>query len=97
MQRDNLGTLGGLAGICYRGNLGGYRWGGYGTLGDGGLVILLKIGHFGVWVAPGGFKTIQKGGGLRPPPCWMVLKPPGAAQTPKMTDFLQKDHQSPIP
>ncbi len=38
---------------------------------------------FGVWAAPGGFKSIQKGGGLRPPHFWMVLKPPGAAQTPK--------------
>ena len=42
---------------------------------------------FGVWAAPGGFKTIQRGGGLRPPPFWMVLKPPGAAQTPKTIDF----------
>ena len=38
---------------------------------------------WGVWAAPGGFRSIQKGGGLRPPPFWMVLKPPGAAQTPK--------------
>ena len=38
---------------------------------------------FGVWTAPGGFKTIQKFGGLRPPHFWMVLKPSGAAQTPK--------------
>ena len=38
---------------------------------------------FGVWAAPGGFKTIQKCRGLRPPHFWMFLKPPGAAQTPK--------------
>jgi hypothetical protein len=38
---------------------------------------------FGVWAAPGGFKTIQKCRGFRPPHFWMVLKPPGAAQTPK--------------
>lgn len=36
---------------------------------------------FGVWEAPGGIKTIQKGGGLRLPSFWMVLKPPAAAQT----------------
>ena len=35
----------------------------------------------------GCFRTIQKGGGLRPPPFWMVLKHPGAAQNPKTTDF----------
>jgi hypothetical protein len=46
-----------------------------------------NVPFWGVWAAPGGFRTIQKGGGLRPPPFWMVLKPPGAAQTPKMTDF----------
>ena len=56
-----------------RRNLGGYRWGEYGILRDGGLVILLKI----VWAAPGGFKTTQKGGGRSPPPFWMVVKPPG--------------------
>ncbi len=38
---------------------------------------------FGVWAAPGGFKTIQKCGGRSPLHFWMVLKPPGAAQTPK--------------
>ncbi len=31
----------------------------------------------------------------RPPSFWMVLQPPGAAQTPKMTDF-QSNHLSPI-
>ena len=70
---------------------GGGEGGGYGTLGDGGLVILLKICHFGDLVGPGGCKTIQKRGGRSPPPFWMVLKHPGAAQTPKMTDF-QKNH-----
>ena len=38
---------------------------------------------FEVWAAPGGFKTIQKRGGRGPLHFWMVLKPPGAAQTPK--------------
>ncbi len=37
---------------------------------------------FGAWAAPGGFTTIQKCGGPRPPHFWMVLKPPGAAQAP---------------
>jgi len=32
-------------------------------------------------------KTIQRGGGLRPPPLWVVWKPPGPAQIPKTTDF----------
>ena len=50
-------------------------------------MIHLKIGHVGGLGGPGGFKTIQKGGGLRPPPLWMALKHPGAAQTPKTTDF----------
>ncbi len=38
---------------------------------------------FGVWAAPGGFETLQKCGGRSPPHFWMVLKPRGAAQTPK--------------
>jgi len=42
----------------------------------------------------GGFKTIQRGGGLRAPSLWMVLKPPGAAQTSKTTDF-QPNSQPP--
>ncbi len=37
----------------------------------------------GVWAVPGVFKTIQTGGGLRPPSFWVLLKSPGAAQTPK--------------
>ncbi len=37
----------------------------------------------GVWAAPGGVKTIQKCGGRSPLHFWMVLKPPGAAQTTK--------------
>ena len=39
----------------------------------------------------GALEPFKKGGGLRPPPFWMVFKPPGAAQTPKMTDF-QSNH-----
>jgi len=35
----------------------------------------------------GGCKNIQRAGGRSPPPHWMVSKPPGAAQTPKPTDF----------
>ena len=36
----------------------------------------------GVWAVTGGFRTIQKVGGRRPPTFWMVLKLPGTAQTP---------------
>jgi hypothetical protein len=53
---------------------------------DGTSVIL------GVWAALGGFRTIQKGWGLSPKPFWMVLKLPGAAQTPKMTDAPSNKH-----
>ncbi len=42
---------------------------------------------FGVWVAPGALETIQKRGGRSPPPFARVSGAPGAAQTPKMTDF----------
>ncbi len=38
---------------------------------------------FGAWAAHGGSKNIQKCRGRSPPHFWMVLKPPGAAQTPK--------------
>jgi hypothetical protein len=41
----------------------------------------------GVWAAPGAPETLAKGGGLRPPPVGKVSGAPGAAQTPKMTDF----------
>ncbi len=41
----------------------------------------------GVWAAPGAPETLPKGGGLRPPPFARVSRGPGAAQTPKMTDF----------
>jgi len=58
-----------------------------GGLAEGGLGFAWKSVVFGVWAAPGGFKTIQKGGGRNPPAFWMVLKPPGAAQTPKTTDL----------
>ncbi len=42
---------------------------------------------WGILVAPGALETLQKGGGLCPPPFWRVSRAPGAAQTPKMTDF----------
>ena len=58
-----------------------------GGFGRGGVWIWLNSVVFGVWAAPGGFKTIQGGGGRSPPPFWMALKHPGAAQTPKTTDF----------
>ncbi len=41
------------------------------------------VAVFVVWAAPGGSTTIQKCGGRNPLHFWMVLKPPGAAQTPK--------------
>jgi hypothetical protein len=40
-----------------------------------------------VWAAPGASEALPKGGGLRPPPCARVSGAPGAAQTPKTTDF----------
>ena len=42
---------------------------------------------FGVWAAPGGRETFQKGGGRSPPSFWKVSRPPGTAQTPKIDDF----------
>ena len=50
----------------------------------------LKIGRFRCLGGPGGLKTIQGGGGRSPPPLRMVLKPPGAAKTPKTTYFQPK-------
>jgi hypothetical protein len=50
----------------------------------------LRIEHrpfLEVWEAPGAPETLPKGGGLRPPPFARVSGGPGAAQTPKMTDF----------
>ena len=41
----------------------------------------------GVWAAPGAPETLPKGGGPRPPPFARVSGAPGAAQTPKMTNF----------
>jgi hypothetical protein len=41
----------------------------------------------GVWAAPGAPETLPKGRGRSPPPSGMVSGAPGAAQTPKMTDF----------
>ncbi len=40
----------------------------------------------GVWVAPGAWETLQKGGGRSPSPFARVSAAPGAAQTPKMID-----------
>jgi hypothetical protein len=37
-----------------------------GVLADGGLVIYGKSVMLGVWAAPGGFRTIRKGGGEAP-------------------------------
>ncbi len=41
----------------------------------------------GVWAAPGAPETRSKGGGRSPPPFGRISGAPGAAQTPKMTDF----------
>ena len=41
----------------------------------------------GVWEAPGAPETLQKGGGEAPRPSEMAPEAPGAAQTPKTTDF----------
>ncbi len=41
----------------------------------------------GVWPAPGAPDTLPKGGGVLSPPFGRVYRAPGAAQTPKMTDF----------
>ena len=46
-----------------------------------------KSSILGVWAAPGGRETFQKGGGRSPPPFWRVSRPPGAAQTLKIYDF----------
>ena len=54
----------------------------------------------GVWVSPGGFRTIQKGGGLRPLSFWMVLKPPGTVHAdPRNDTFSAKslNHNRPNP
>ncbi len=40
-----------------------------------------------VCAAPGALETLEKCGGPRPPPFARVSGAPGAAQTPKMTDF----------
>ncbi len=39
---------------------------------EGSLAGFLLGSVLGVWAAPGGFKTIKKCGGLRPPHFWMV-------------------------
>jgi len=41
----------------------------------------------GVWGAPGDPETLQKGGGEAPRPSEIATEAPGAAQTPKTTDF----------
>ncbi len=41
----------------------------------------------GVWAAPGAPETLAKGGVRGPPPFGRASGAPGAAQTPKMTDF----------
>ena len=41
---------------------------------------------WGVWAVPGGGGTLQKDGGLRPPPFWKVSRPPEATETPKIVD-----------
>jgi len=60
-----------------------------GALAEVGFGFGWKSDVFGVWAAPGCFKAIQGGGGLRSPPLQMVLKLPGAAQTPKRPIFSQ--------
>jgi hypothetical protein len=62
--------------------------------GHGGLYFSdLKICHFGGLGGPWGLQNHPKRWGAKvhaigsPPLLWMVLKPPGAAQTPKMEDF----------
>ncbi len=53
----------------------------------GGNSVILEF-----WAAPGAPKALPKGGVLRPLPFGRVSGAPGAAQTPKLTDFrsLQK-------
>ncbi len=69
------------------------RWGLHGGLRSctlGGNFQFFKDRKYvilGVWAAPGARETIPLGGGLRPPPFARVSGAPGAAQTPKMTDF----------
>jgi hypothetical protein len=41
----------------------------------------------GVCATPGAPETLAKGGGRSPPPFGRASEAPGAAQTPKMTDF----------
>jgi len=53
------------------------------------LVILV------VWGAPGAPENLKKGGGEAPGPSEMAPEAPGAAQTPKMTDFRLNKFQIP--
>ncbi len=58
-----------------------------GGLAGGGFNDLMNHRSFwGLGRPLGCFNAIQKGGGLRPPPFRMVLKPAGAVQTPKRND-----------
>ncbi len=41
----------------------------------------------GVWAATGAQEALPKGGGRSPPPFGRASRVPGAAQTPKMTEF----------
>jgi len=67
-----------------------------GGLAEGGFWIRLKIGRFRGLGGPGWLLNHPKRWGLRPPPLWMVLKPTGAARTPKTTDF-QPNPNHPLP
>jgi hypothetical protein len=51
-----------------------------------------KSAILGVWVAPGAPEILAKGRGRSPPPFGRVSRAPGAAQTPKMTDFRPLQH-----
>ena len=46
-----------------------------------------KLAILGVWGSPGAPETLQKGGGEAPRPSEMATEAPGAAETPKTTDF----------
>jgi hypothetical protein len=58
---------------------------------DGYIILKIfkdrKSAILGVWATPGDPETLAIGGGLRPHISEGPPGPPGAAQTPKMTDF----------
>jgi len=63
---------------------------------EDGLGFGLKSAVFGGRADPGCFKTIQKGWGRSPPPCWMVSKHPrGRPDT--ENDRLSKESLAPHP